>query len=135
MLERVTFFAAITLPVCRPTVAIVMSDEVQVATLVMLSVLPLLLVPVALYRRLVPCARVAAAGVMAIEVKFGGTTERAAVPVTLPFVAVIVTGLLVTATPVATKPLIATFVVSDEVHVTLVVMVSVEPSLKVPVAA
>ena len=87
-----------------------------------------------------PCANVVSAlvvfGEIVIAVKVGVVTETVAVPgVPGLFVAVIVTGLLVTATPVANPlPTIWTLVGSEAVHVTLFVMSSVELSVKVPVA-
>ena len=74
-------------------------------------------------------------GVIAIEVGIGAITEAVAVP-WIPFcAAVIVTGLLVGATPVASPlTVIWTVVGSDDVHVTVPVMSCVVRSLKVPVA-
>ena len=84
----------------------------------MFCVLPLLKVPVATNCRLVPCAIVKLFGVTVIETRFAVSTVTVAVPMTPLYVAVIVTGVVVTATPVA-NPLvvIVTFVVSDDVHV------------------
>jgi hypothetical protein len=117
------------------TVAIVLSEEVHAARLVTLRVLPLDRAPVAEHCRLVPCARDAVLGFTVTDVKVGGTTARVAVPLTAPFVAVMVTGLVVAPTPVA-NPLatIVALLVSDDVHVTLLVMFWVLVSLKVPVA-
>ena len=102
------------------------------------SVLPLVRVPVAVHCRLVFGARVAVLGVIVIDFKTGVVTSKVADPgVAGLFVAVIVTGLPVgvTPTPVA-KPLptIDTSEVTDDVHVTLVVMSCVVRSVKVPVA-
>ena len=63
-----------------PTVAIAGFDDVQFARLVTLSVLPLVKVPVAVYCRLVPCAKVVVAGVIAIDTR----SEESTVAVVLP---------------------------------------------------
>jgi hypothetical protein len=89
-------------------------------------VLPLVNVPVAEYRRLVPWAKLAPPGVIgliAIDAKLAASTVTVAVPLIPLNAAVIVTGVVVIATPVA-KPLtvILTLVVSDDVQVATFVM-------------
>jgi hypothetical protein len=118
------------------TFATAVFNDSQVALFVTFRVPPLLNVPVAVYARLVPGARVVAFGVMAIDDNWGVVTVRLAVPgVPGAFVAVIVTGRLVTATPVASPlTVIVDLVVSDDVHATVLVMSSLLLSLKVPVA-
>jgi uncharacterized membrane protein YoaK (UPF0700 family) len=105
------------------TVAIVVSEEAHVARVVTLRVLPLFRVPVAVHCRLVPSARVAVLGAIVTDFSVGVVTASVAVPLTAPLAAVMVTGLVVTPTPVA-NPLatIVALVVSDDVHVTVLVM-------------
>lgn len=127
---------AFTRPVCPPTVAIVLSEEAHVAWLVMFTVLPLFSLAVAKYRRLVPSARTVLLGVTAIDTTLAASTDTVVLPLMPFFVAVIVTGLVVMATPVAVPTLgsIVTLVVSDDVHVALLLMSCVVESSKVPVA-
>ncbi len=124
-----------TSPVWTPTDATFDAEELQVAWLVTLSVVPLDKVAVAVYCRLVPAARFVVAGVMAMDTTGGGITVAVVLPLTLPFVAVIVTALEVVPTPVANPVgMIVILVVSLDAQVTLVVISDCELSLKVPVA-
>lgn len=134
----VTVVAAFTNPLF--TVASDGTEEFHVARLVTLRVLPLVSVAVAVYCRLVPCARFVVVGVIAIDTTDGGTTVAVVLPlmVVVGSVAVIVTGLVVVPTPVAAPlTVIVILVVSDELHVTVPVMsciVVTVPFMKVPVA-
>ena len=93
----------------------------------MSSVPPVSNVPVAKYLRLVLCAKIVLLGVIAIDTRLlASTVTEAGGLVTVPLLAVIITGVLVTRKPVA-NPLttILTLVGSEDVHVTLLVMSSV----------
>ena len=84
------------------------------------------------------CASFVVPGVIAIDTTGGRITVAVVLPVTLFFVAVIVTDwpAAVVPTPVASPVgVIKILVESDVDQVTLEVMSRVEPSLKVPVAA
>ena len=100
--------------------------------MVTFSVLPLARVAVAVYWRLVFCAKVVMFGVTAIDTTGGGITVAVVEPWMLVCgsVAVIVTGLVVVLTPVA-RPLtvMVIFVVSEDNHVTELVMSCVLRSL------
>src|SRR5260370_295595 len=133
---RVTGPPAFT-PVATPlalTVAIVLSDEVHVAVLVRFCVVPSEKCPVALNGAVFPTATDVLAGATVIDVSAAAVTVSEAVPAMAPEVAVRVTGpsaFTPVATPVA---LIVAMVVSDDVHVAVLVRFCVVPSEKCPVA-
>ena len=118
-------------PVATPLalmVAMVVSDDVHVAVLVRFCVVPSEYWPVAVYGWVLPAATLAAAGDTVIDVSTAAVTVREAVALTPPCAAVRVTG-PPAFTPVATPlALMVAVVVSDDVHVAVLVRFCVVPS-------
>ena len=113
--------SALARPLCRPTVATVGSEELQVAWPVMFSLFPLSKVPVAVKDRLVPGARVKGLGVMAIETRLAALTVKLVLLLFPSLAAPMVVE--PTPTPIA-SPLLAMLATkgADEDQVTVLVM-------------
>jgi hypothetical protein len=110
------------------TVATDADEEVQVAVLVRVWVVPLLYVPVAANCCLLPAATEAVAGVTEIEVNTAAVTVNVAEPLIVPDLAVMV--VLPFAMLVASPPLLMVAIdFADEVQVAVVVRVWVVPLL------
>jgi len=129
--------APVATPVFRPTVAVLVSDEVQFTDAVRFWVLLSVYIPVAVNACVRPLAMEGLAGVTAMETKAAAVTVSCAVPdlLVLGSVAVMVTG-PPAAAPVATpvfRPTVAVLV-SDEVQFTDAVRFWVLLSVYVPVA-
>ena len=123
-------------PVARPlllTVAVDVLDELQVTCVVIFWVVESEYVPVAVYCWLLPAARLAVAGVTAMEDRVAAVTVRVAVP-DLPLKAAVMVA--VPATLAVARPLLFTVavVVLDELQVTCAVIFWVVESEYVPVA-
>ncbi len=110
------------------TVAIVVAEEVQVAVVVRVCVVPLLYVPVAANCCVLPAATEAVAGVTEIEVSTGAVTVSVAEPLIVPDLAVIVA--LPCATLVASPPLLTVATdFAEELQVAVLVRFCVVPLL------
>jgi hypothetical protein len=108
-------------------------DDVQVAELVKLAVVPSVYVAVAVNDSVRPWAMLGLAGVRAIDVTSAGVTVNVVVPLTAPDVAVITVDPVASVEATPELEMVATDALA-EAHVTDVVRLTVDPSEYVPVA-
>ena len=116
------------------TVATDISDELQATCVVISKLVPSEYVPVAVNCWVTPTGMLGLAGVTAMEDRVAEVTVRAALPETIPEVAVMIVAPAATA---VARPLLLTVAtnVFDEVQITCVVISWLVPSEYVPIAA